>query len=78
MPGYGYLCSLAICLCRLHSQELSLSESQVKELKTLYDKLYECDRQRVVYKKRHMDKLVAGSWKSQKAGTVPGAESMAR
>lgn len=58
----------------------SLPEAKVDELVSLWSKLPDFDKSRVVYPPRHQTRLVKGQFKASKGktSTTPGKESLQR
>ena len=78
MPGWRQVDNLTECLVNLSG--LSVTNDQVKEIISLYNKLEDFDQGRTQYVPRHKDKLAKGRFKAtkQKTAVTPGVDSVKR
>ena len=79
MPGYQHVTRLADHLVALKDQSaLSLSNVQANEIITLWQRLSDYDKQRIVYSERFQRKQLQGRFKSARSTVSPGVESTKR
>lgn len=80
VPGYQHVDRLADYLVGLRGQTfLCLTNLQANSIIQLWQKLDDRDKQRVVYKARHQERLLSGRFRTPKRPTTtPGVESTTR